>query len=176
MKNLLAVVLLLLVEKSFSQKIIINGEQSNRLLQWKDFTGSPDNNSSFFAYTAYKTEVKFDNVEFNGDNAIIKGFAIVLELDAKKSWVKKGKESEDLLKHEQGHFDVGLLYMQEVIKKMAETNFTRSGYQQEIRKLIADTHQKYKDMGTQYDKETNHSIKKDEQEKWNLFFNKQVER
>jgi hypothetical protein len=161
---------------SVAQKVIISGEETKRLLTWKDFTGVADNNSSFFAYTAYTTAVKFDDVQFSGDKAVIKGFIMTLELDAKKSWVKKGKESDDLLKHEQGHFDVGILYMQAVLQKVDSANFTRSGYQQEFQKLIKEIHQKYRDMGSQYDKETNHSIKKDEQEKWNIYFTENVRR
>ena len=91
---------------------------------------------------------------------------------------KKSKEdgTEELLKHEQGHFDVGLLYMQEVLQKMTGANFTRAGYKEEFQKLVSDIHQKYKDMGFQYDKETNHSIKKDEQKRWDTFFNESVKR
>ena len=159
-----------------AQKILIGSTEGVRLLQWSDFAGKPDDNSSYFAYTAYKTKFKFENVQFDGDKAIIKGFEMTLEFDKNKSWVKKGKETGELLKHEQGHFDVGLLYMQEVLQKIAKANFTRSGYKQEFEKLITDTHQKFKDMGFQYDKETTHSTKKEEQERWNRFFDSELKR
>ena len=175
-KFLFSLVLLIAFEHLPAQKILIGGTEGVRQLQWSDFAGKPDENSVYFAYTAYSTKFKFDDVQFNGDKAIISGFEMTLEFDKNKSWVKKGKETEELLKHEQGHFDVGLLYMQEVLQKMTGANFTRAGYKEEFQKLISDIHQKYKDMGFQYDKETNHSIKKDEQKRWDTFFNESVKR
>ena len=68
------------------------------------------------------------------------------------------------------------LSKQEVLQKITSANFTRAGYKEEFQKLVSDIHQKYKDMGFQYDKETNHSIKKDEQKRWDTFFNDNVKR
>lgn len=159
-----------------AQKIIINGQQANRQLTWEDFKGTPDNNSHFFAYTAWNSRVKYDNVQFDGDKAIINGFEMTVEFDPVKSWVKKGKETHDLLKHEQGHFDVAILYMQEVLQKFSSSSFTRNGYEAEFKNLIQDVYKKYVEMGKQYDSETNHSIDKPKQEQWNSFFSEKVKR
>lgn len=176
MRTFLLVFLCCFTYHLMAQKIVISGQEGNRMLTWEDFAGTPDNSSSYFAYTAYSTKFKFDGVSFEGDKAILKGFLMTLEFEPKKSWVKKGKETTDLLKHEQGHFDVGLLYMQEVMEKIVSYSFTRSGYKEEFEKLMKDLHKKYVDMGTKYDEETAHSIKKDEQEKWNVFFGEKVRR
>lgn len=168
--------LVLVANYLFAQKIIVSGQEGNRLLKWADFAGAPDNNSSFFAYTAYTTKFKYDDVQFNEDKAIFKGFEMTLEFDAKNSWVKKGKESDDLLKHEQGHFDVGVLYMQEVLVKINSAKFSRTGFQGQFRKLVGDIHLKYKELATQYDKETAHSTKKEEQDKWNIYFIEKLQR
>jgi hypothetical protein len=157
-----------------AQKILIDGTEGNRSLQWPDFKAAPNNSSPYFAYTAWKTNVKFGGVQFEGEKAIINGFEMTVEFDAKNSWVKKGKETEELLRHEQGHFDIGLLYMQEVLQSIATASFTKSGYKDEFEKLIKDIHHKYVVMGDKYDKDTNHSIQKDEQAKWNAFFEEKV--
>ena len=154
--------------------VFIGGTDGNRLLRWSDFQGMPNNSSPYFAYTAWKTNVKFSGVVFEGEKAFINGFEMIVEFDAKNSWVKKGKETDELLKHEQGHFDVGVLYMQEVLQSIATANFTKTGYKDEFQKLIKDIHDKYVAMGDKYDKDTNHSVKKDEQVKWNAFFEEKV--
>lgn len=164
-----------LTQVAFAQKILI-GEEGNRLLQWSDFKGKPDDSSPYFAYTAWKTNVKFSGVRFEGEKAIFNGFEMTVEFDQNKSWVKKGKETDELLKHEQGHFDVGLLYMQEVLNSVTAASFTRSSYKEEFKTFIEGIHLKYSEMGKQYDKETNHSINKEEQGKWNSFFAEQVKR
>jgi hypothetical protein len=168
--------MLLTLQSLSAQKILIGALEGNRPLQWTDFKGSPDNSSPYFAYTAWKTNVKFSGVQFEGDKAIINGFEMSVEFDANKSWVKTGKETVDLLKHEQGHFDVGVLYMQEVLKTIAAASFTRAGYKEEFQKIIKDIHLKYVAMSEKYDAETNHSIKRDVQEKWNAFFGEKVKR
>src|SRR5688572_7983134 len=159
-----------------AQKIMVNGSEGNRPLQWTDFTGTPDNSSPYLAHTAWKTNVKYSGVTFEGERAILQGFEMTLEFDPKTSWVKKGKESAELLKHEQGHFDVGVLYMREAVQTIAGTAFSRANYKEEFQKIIKDLHQKYVGLGRQYDTETNHSIKKEEQEKWNAFFGDKVKR
>ena len=123
-----AAILLLLLgcQNIFAQKILIDETEGNRLLQWADFKGTPNSSSPFFAYTAWKTNVKFSGVQFQGEKAFINGFEMTVEFDAKNSWVKKGKETTELLKHEQGHFDVGVLYMQEVLNSVATANFTKN--------------------------------------------------
>ncbi|HUC80263.1 MAG TPA: hypothetical protein VMR70_05070 [Flavisolibacter sp.] len=159
-----------------AQKVLIGGQPGTRLLEWSDFKGVPNESSPYYAYTAWKTNVKFGSVSFEGEKAIISGFEMTVEFDDKKSWVKKGKETDELLKHEQGHFDVGLLYMQEVLRSFAGVSFTRSAYKEEFRQFIEGIHKKYAAMGKLYDQETSHSIKKDEQAKWNNFFDENVKR
>lgn len=176
LKSFVTLLLIVSFQIISAQKILIGGTEGNRLLQWADFTGTPDNSSPYFAYTAWKTNVKFSGVQFEGDKAIINGFEMTVEFDTKASWVKKGKETAELLKHEQGHFDVGLLYMQEVLRTISSAGFSRAGYKEEFQKIIKDVHQKYVEMGKRYDNETAHSIKKDEQAKWNVFFGEQVKR
>ena len=174
LKMLVALLLLCTFQTLSAQKIIIGGAEANRLLQWSDFSGMPDDSSPFFAYTAWSTKFKYSSVNFEGNKAILNGFEMTLEFNEKNSWVKKGKENDELLKHEQGHFVVGRLYMQELLSVIASTNFSRSDFQQEVRKIVKDTHQKYAAMSERYDKETNHSMKKEEQAKWNTFFSAQL--
>src|SRR5829696_5005254 len=106
LKMLVALLLLCTFQTLSAQKIIIGGAEANRLLQWSDFSGMPDDSSPFFAYTARTTKFKYSSVNFEGNKAILNGFEMTLEFNEKNSWVKKGKENDELLKHEQGHFDV----------------------------------------------------------------------
>jgi len=176
LKIAILLILVGITQPVVAQKILVNEKEGNQLLQWADFIGTPDNSSPYMAHTAWKTNVRFGGVRFEGEKAILQGFEMTLELDAKNSWVKKGKESPDLLKHEQGHFDVGILYMREVLQTIGQASFSRAGYKEEFQKIIKDLHQKYVEIGKQYDVETNHSIKKDEQEKWNVYFGEKVKR
>lgn len=118
MKTKLKLCLLLwtivLSSNCYSQRIIINGEEVLRKLQWSDFSGKPDNASPFYAYTSWKLKSKMNNVQFKGDSVIINDFEVRLELDSVKSWVKTDKATDELLLHEQGHFNFGILSMNEI--------------------------------------------------------------
>lgn len=79
-----------------------------------------------------------------------------------------------MLVHEQGHFNIGLLYMKEILKKIPATSFSKAHFPQEIKLMLDEISKKYKDMGIQYDEETDHSKNKEKQAKWNDFFFKEL--
>lgn len=170
MRIFLALFLTLILQTASAQKIIINGNEGNRPLVWNDFAGKPDDASPYYAYTFWNLNYRFSSVTFTGDTATLQGLAVNLLLDPQASWVKPGKQTDELLKHEQGHFDAGLLCLNETLKALASARFTRTGYKEEIQKLVKSTLQKYKDMNQRYDEETRHSQNKEEQKKWNAFF------
>lgn len=167
-------ILLFAFQNTSAQKVFIRGEEGARPLTWNDFTGTPDEASPFFARTYWTSNFKFNGVRYNGEAALLDGFEFELYLNPQGSWVKTGKQTDDLLKHEQGHFNIGLLYMHEALKKMNAASFTRGGYQAEIQTLLGDLHKKYVEMGDRYDKETAHSVNKVEQQKWDAFFSKEL--
>ena len=174
MKLLLALLLTFAFDTLCAQKIIINGEEGTRPLTWSDFAGTPDNSNPFFAYTFWNLSYRFTGAHFTGDAAQLEGFEITLKFDPQASWVKPGKQTDGLLKHEQGHFNAGLLCLREAMNAVAAAHFTRSGYLDEVKTLVSNTVQKYKDMNLRYDEETAHSINKEAQARWNAFFEKEL--
>jgi len=132
----------------------------NTRLQWNDFKGKPDNSQIYDAST--ESTVKCD---LKGDNESIT-ITVVCFFERSKSWVKKGKKNDTLLKHEQGHFDLAELYTRKLRKAMKEAKFTDKTINTEFRKI----YQKYvgdlKKEQTLYDKETRHSIIYDKQKEW----------
>lgn len=169
MKLLLTVSLFFLFSKTHSQIIAINGEHGNRPLAWSDFTGKVDKSSDFSAYTAYSIGYRFSGVSFSGDTAKLQGFELKLDFTSNKSWTKPDKQTPELLKHEQGHFDLGRLTVAEMMNTINNTVFFKNDFQQKLRTIVADIRKKYHDLGVRYDQETNHSKNKTQQEKWNAW-------
>src|SRR5882724_1028400 len=154
----------------FCQDVIINGVNKNRLLTWDDFTGTPDENSTYAANTYWKMKYSFGGMSFSGDTVKINSFTIGIELDKTKSWIKKGKATADLLKHEQGHFNIGLICQQELIRQVKTTVFFKPSFQEKLQQIFTEASNKYDAMGIQYDKETDHSKNEENQKKWDDFF------
>lgn len=161
---------------SYSQKIIVNGEESKGKLTWDDFTGKVNKDVEFNAFTSYKFHTKVGGIKFVGDSAIIDGFDIILYFDHKNSWVKKGKTTDELLMHEQGHFNLGILCIREIRRKFKEAKFTKNNYNSLLQSMVSESSKKYHEMGLTYDKETDHSKNAEQQTKWNNFFSGELEK
>lgn len=155
---------------AFSQDVIINGVNQNKPLTWSDFKGIPDVNSSADAFTVWNITYSLNDISFKGDTIKINKFSIKLEFDERRSWSKPEKQSNTLLKHEQGHFDLGLICQREIQEQFSGTVFFKSDFQNKIQTIFTSILGKYQQLGLKYDEETNHSRNQLAQENWNVFF------
>ena len=171
MKILLTSILLFFcIYNSLAQTILIDGENTKRKLVWDDFSGKVDKSSEYKANTFWTLNYRFSGISFKGDTAIIKGFESTLEFDKKFSWIKIGFDTPELLKHEQGHFDIGILCQKEFLQTVKTTILFKSNFSETLQKLFKTVLKKYTEMGTLYDTETDHSKNTEAQIKWNSFF------
>jgi hypothetical protein len=170
LNSLLIALGLLFAIHTRAQKIIINGQEGNRKLTWDDFTGKPDKSDPFMAYTHWNISQKMDNIRVMGDSVTIGSMEVTLELDPKKSWAKKGNLSDELLVHEQGHFDLGLMCQREILTLLKQAKFTKTNLSYTVQNIINSQLVKYDGLMKKYDQETNHSANKEQQKKWNLLF------
>jgi predicted secreted Zn-dependent protease len=152
-----------------AQRIIIGGEETSRLLKWSDFTGSPD-----YGVTYWNISYSYDAFQYKGDTAKWK-VQITVEL-GKNSWKKKDKITDTLLKHEQGHFDIGILCAMELQQRVNATVFFKNDYQAKLALLIKEVVDIYKKMDLQYDEETKHHANREQQWKWDAFFAEKIKR
>ncbi len=159
---------------SYSQTILINGQKSDGKLVWSDFTGKVDPSSSFDAFTTYRFKTSLGSIRSVGNSVIIDGFDMILELDQKQTWAKKGKTTDKLLVHEQGHFNIGILHVREITQRFKATEFTLANFESQFNKILAEVTKKYNELKLKYDKETDHSKNLEQQEKWNAFFQKEL--
>jgi Bacterial protein of unknown function (DUF922) len=150
----------------FCQDVIINGSSKYRLLTWDDFSGKPDKNSPYQANTYWGLNYSFKGVDFTGDTIKLKGFSATLMFNENKSWVKKGTQTAGLLKHEQGHFDIGLICQKEFISTINNTVFFKAGLNEKVQSIFTTIMKKYHTMQLKYDEETDHSKNRQNQEKW----------
>lgn len=175
-KYRLLILLLFISGISHAQDIFINGKNGNRLLSWNDFKGEPDNNSSHDALTYWNINYGFKNITLKGDTVKIGSFSVTLSFDENKSWIKPLKQTDRLLKHEQGHFNLGLICQREIISALNNTVFFKTTFQEKIQTVFSAILDKYHSLGLQYDKETEHSRNQQSQDTWNIFFANELNR
>eukprot|EP00828_Plagiopyla_frontata_P013833 TRINITY_DN18332_c0_g1_i1.p3 TRINITY_DN18332_c0_g1~~TRINITY_DN18332_c0_g1_i1.p3 ORF type:complete len:119 (-),score=16.23 TRINITY_DN18332_c0_g1_i1:14-370(-) len=87
-----------------------------------------------------------------------------------ESWVKHDKKNAALLKHEQGHYDIGVLCALQFKKRAAEQQFSKSLYKLQVESLFQQTLQEFLIFERQYDRETRHYRNVEKQKEWNQYF------
>jgi uncharacterized protein DUF922 len=133
-------------------------------LQWQDFKGNPQGGTTLKAMTWSTIQLETSKIDASGV-----ALTICASFIKSKSWRKKDAEgNSNLLTHEQKHFDITEIYARKMRKKLSETTFTNPKQaQQIIQRLYNETFSESAAEQKKYDAETNHSINKEVQEKWN---------
>ncbi len=132
-----------------------------RSLTWDDFQGPIPSNSQFDALTNSAI-----NLIYDGENASLR-FTIETIFDLKGSW-KKANVNPYVLQHEQLHFDITEYHSRLLRKKLKGYRFKSfATIESDVKKMFNQAFDNANKMQVKYDKDTNHSINKKKQAKWN---------
>lgn len=141
-----------------------NKPQKPRTLKWNDFCGKIDKDSKYHAHSYWKIKFSYDPFELNGEVCV----AVYVEcvFDKRQSWAKQENKTNELLKHEQFHYNIGCLCALEFKKRAMESLFNINKYQKEINDLFSRTLNEFLEFERKYDEETDHFKNKEMQRKW----------
>lgn len=146
------------ISHSQSDKYVLWG---TKLLTWEDFQGPIPSNSKFDALTNSAI-----NLIYDGENASLR-FTIETIFDLNGSW-KKANVNQYVLAHEQLHFDITEYHSRVLRKKLKGYRFkTFASIEPDVKKMFNQAFTNANKMQVKYDKDTNHSINKKKQAKWN---------
>jgi hypothetical protein len=157
---------------SNAQHHFIGSQEESRHLIWDDFKGTPDPLSRSLAHTYWRVHYWIEDTVMRGDTVSC-NFRIHVLFDTSRSWVKPGKETSDLLKHEQGHYDVAKLCGRELKFRFASLPLYKYDYEQRVKRKFDEVFQKYVDIQQLYDDESNHGLNVEGQHKWDAIFEKE---
>lgn len=152
----------------FSQKIDLNDSliywNENYYLKWSNYKIFSSDSTNFQGESAVSC-LNF-TVDFDFENDSI-SFKINNYFNRNKSWVLKNSLTDDLLQHEQLHFNIDQLYVRKMRKKVIELRISKAEeakYYQVINELIQERNIVQKE----FDDETAHSLVTKNQKKWEL--------
>lgn len=138
--------------------------QPNRKLKWDDYKGIPDTNSSYMALTYTTVEITPRNY-----NESTVEYSISCSFESNLSW-SKNKLSNELLKHEQIHFDIAELTIRKMRKKFINYRFLNlEDAGEKILKFADEAREERRKLNFDYDEKTNHGINITEQKKWQSY-------
>lgn len=151
--------LLLFIAFAFTDDNHIIWWKDSQKLQWTDFRAKPDKSSPYKALT--ESGIKIEIAAKGNDATIV----LRTYFDKNNSWKKE--ENDNLLQHEQLHFDITELCTRKFRQKLDGKTFKISTFQSQLNAMHSEAFRESKQMQQQYDNDTDHSVKTAEQQKWN---------
>jgi predicted secreted Zn-dependent protease len=131
---------------------------ASRKLTWSDFTGNPDPHTSNAALTSSNINIEYgyDEKEFQ--------YSITCNFDKNRSWVRI--KNDEVLAHEQGHFDLAEINARKLNKLMKAYHFNAKTANTDLNKLYGDAMKQHLLEQTLYDQETDYSRNRPKQAEW----------
>jgi len=134
-------------------------------LTWNDFKGVPDTKHFGGAVTA--SGYAFDaDIKIEG-KIIYLNVGVYVFFTKSLSWKKPTINSDYHLLHEQVHFDITRLGAENFIREIVNAKFTRDNYNKVLDSVFDKSYNENIALQDQYDTESQHSINKPVQLKWN---------
>jgi hypothetical protein len=119
------------------------------------------------AFTSYHFNLKTKLKKATG-NTLLLDFDVIFKLDTVKSFMDfEKRKDKDLLRHEQGHADIGVLYARKLKSVLTNSVFPKSGYNGKISTIFNRINSLMLKTNSRYDEETFFGTKKAKQEEWN---------
>lgn len=149
-----------LVLQAYSQRSAQNSLawQEDRPLTWQDYRGRPDPANPAAAVTATTLQVGFDYRNGVVQYTIHSGFV------PDRSW---GRHKDDwILAHEQGHFDLAEIFARRLFRAFQGYRFHPKTFRQDLNRIYERILKEKDETQEAYDRETDHSRNREQQEAW----------
>ena len=133
-------------------------------LTWPDFKARPDTSSNAAAITASGISYEFSTQQEG--SGLTLDFTVHTYFYPGRSWYQPEVCDAVILSHEQLHFDISELFARKFRKLLRETRFSRD-VKAEIGALFREVNRELAAYQDKYDKETNFSRNREQQQIWN---------
>lgn len=133
---------------------------ANRKLKWEDFKGRPDKSTNLLAMT--QAGIGYTVACNDG----ILDLKIFCYFNVNQSWTKEKTDAEELLRHEQVHFDITELYARKLRKRISEVSDPCGKNIKELDKIYGSNFMECTNRQDDYDRESEHSLNEEQQRRW----------
>jgi hypothetical protein len=160
---------LLFPAEGFAQKPLIK----RVVVDWKFFKNDRPHTSRYTAYIQYRLTYKYIILPTDStEEKMNLRFEVSLVMDTAKSYFQFSRraDGQKLLKHEQGHADIGVLYKEKLKQAFAEKVFLKKNYRETITMVYYDVWAAMQNENNKYDEETERGNNSRAQRMWDLYF------
>jgi hypothetical protein len=134
------------------------------LLSWDDFKGRPDESTLWTAVTYSGIKLRCES-KLNGGTFHLQ-IKLFPYMDRSRSWYKESGHNNYTLSHEQRHFDITILVTRQLAEALQQATYSYKTYARQVDAIHDDYLRKLNEMQDQYDKETDHGMKRTAQRMW----------
>ncbi|MEO1434954.1 MAG: DUF922 domain-containing protein [Bacteroidota bacterium] len=135
-----------------------------RNLVWTDFKGKAHYGGWEAAVTSYKIGYRLSYRGWGYPRV-----DVFCQFIKSQSWVRRDAMTDDILKHEQKHFDLAEVYARKMRKAVREADlrdYPGRYIERRVEEIYQDIWNECSDMQDQYDHETRHGLEEEEQAIW----------
>lgn len=147
------------------------------ILSWEEFRAEPDKRSTFQANTSAGISYSWGIRNENGRLTL--KYEVQSYFNPDGSWVvPESRGSGYLLKHEQLHFDITELHARKLRKNLSKIKVEDLGKDpgKTLNEMYEVMEQEKSLMQLKYDKETNHSIDREAQARWQEYVKREIKK
>ncbi|MEP0262958.1 DUF922 domain-containing protein [Dokdonia sp.] len=137
--------------------------KSDVTLSWSDFKGKSKRGDKFVASTSSGMSQSYV-IDANGILDKSETY-VTAHFYPEYSWYKAKDTTRALLKHEQTHFDITEVHARMLNARIRSYSFT-SNSKAEVKALYDRIENERREMQKKFDEETNHSINREAEKKW----------
>jgi len=139
-------------------------------ISWSDFQPLSSRPQGVDEDAQIHPEMRPGNIKLGrkSNAVVITDITIDITLVGADCWVVSGQSSNDLLKHEQGHYDILALSAREFHNKLLKLSAkSTQDLQQQVNDLKSKMEKTVQKVDKRYDTQTNHSRDTQNQQLWN---------
>jgi predicted secreted Zn-dependent protease len=156
--------------------ILVKGQPNNQKIQSRkltvnDYKGAIENNVDFMAMTYTVVVFQYSNPEACSEKGKVRCRVETKVSLSDKSWMKvnriRSKEVlNELLSHEQGHYDLSVVFARDLQNTLAAKCFYRETYRTQADSIFQSMKKHYDSLQRRYDLETRNMQNREMQVKW----------
>jgi hypothetical protein len=169
-KYLILCLLFVFVGESSNEETMTWDE--SRKLSWADFKADPNLESDAVALTASGITFSY-SVKTSGRKIIDFSTSVEAHFYPNKSWYLKEKGGDQILRHEQLHFDITELYARK-FREQLKTLVVNQKVEKEMQRLHITINEALDEAQKRYDSQSNHSRNRDAQNQWEIFIQEEL--
>lgn len=166
MKPALIFLLLVFVATTIHAQTDLKVWDQHNPLKWSDFKAPVDESNPHAALTMSGSHVSYHWNQHSGNYTVT--FDVACAMFRDMSWTRVEKQSPELLKHEQVHFDIAKVFAKQLLVSLNNRTYT-SDFKNEIDAVDKQNAKDRASMQLEYDAQTNHSRNKEMQQKWEAY-------